>query len=262
MTERGSARHSPQKRLSRTKGRNMNIRNTFIARGLIAFAILLGSMTSASAARADHNYRVLRAKADAVFQSMVELDRTLVDHYVRSRVFGEMMVTSGQIKAKAAYLRGMCYRSSPCEWSRELTGLHALVHNLEALIESAHFRATRGLDPPISFCAIEAGRRLEAIIDLIHCMEDALVVTPVYPVVPAPAPVICNPGYGGYGGYGSPYGGYGGHDGHGHGGDRHYSGYRGGAEGINISGNRGGNVRLDGGGVTIGRGGMQFRINF
>ncbi len=228
----------------------MNTRKTIFAQGLFGLAVLLGSMTSAGAARADHNYRVLRAKADAVFQSMIQLDRTLVDHYARSRVFGEMMATSGQIKAKAVYLRGMSYHNSPCEWSRELTGLHSLVHNLETLIEKAHLRANRGFDPPIAYCAVEASHRLESIIALVHCMEDALVTAPVV--------VYPGHGHGHLGGYGSPYG----YSGETYGDHHHYSGYRGGRNGINLNGNRGGNVRIDAGGLSIGKGGVQFRIQF
>ncbi len=234
----------------------MSIQNKLSRKNTFALAALLSCLAFTGTARADHDYAILRTKADAVFYAMIDLDRPLVNSYVRSRVFGEMMATSGQIKGKAAYLRSMSYRNSRCQWASELDQLDALVHQMEALIENAHFRASRGLDPAISCSSVEANRRLAVITDMVHCMRDALVVvvvpTPVYPVYP-PAPITCNPGYGGhYGGYGGGHGG--GYDDHGHSG--HSDG------GVNIQGNRGGNVRVDGGGVTIGKGGLSFKIKF
>ena len=194
-------------------------------------AVLLmvaGSFANAKTANADHNYNVLRAKADAVFHATVALDRTLVDSYVQSRVFGEIMACSARIKAKALYLRGMAWHGSPCRWAAEINELDRQVCKLEAKIQRAHYRAEQGLDPPISFCAIEAGRRLAAIRDLVRCMQDALVVAarpPAPPVCYGPpagqlAPVYPRPGqfnqsfwnYGGYNshrGYGSGSHGYG-----------------------------------------------------
>ncbi len=146
-------------------------------------------------ARANHNYNILRDKADAVFHSTVGLDRTLVDSYVRSGLFGEMMATSGRIKSKALYLRGMAWNGSRCQWATEIDRLDRLVHKLESQIKWAHDRAARGLDPPISYCSIEAGRRLAAILDLVHCMQNALNAGVVIaPVVPAPiAKPACTP---------------------------------------------------------------------
>jgi hypothetical protein len=248
----------------------MTIQNTRFPKSLFTLVALSCCFVFTGAARADHDYDILRAKADAVFHAMIDMDRTLVDSYVRSRVFGEMMATSGKIKGKAAYLRGMSYHNSPCRWSREIEELDGLVHQMEALIENAHFRADRGLDPPISFCAIEAGRRLAAIIGMVHCMESALEVIhePVYPVInyrpacPAGNPGPGTPGHYNHDGYDIEDYGYGRRNSTG----ERSAGYRGdrgfGNGAINRHGQKGGNVRLGGGGVTFGAGGLAFRINF
>ena len=246
----------------------MKIQNTLSRKNTFALAALLSCFALTGTAQADHDYDILRAKADAVFHAMIDMDRPLIDSYVRSRVFGEMMATSGQIKGKAAYLRGMSYRKSPCRWTSELDKLDGLVHQMEALIESAHFRAARGLDPPISCRSAETIQRLAVITDMVHCMRDALTVAVVQTPVYRPAPVIYNHNQG-HGTYG--YGGYGSYNDHGHGHSStpvyRSSGYRGGHSnhghgGVNVNGNRGGNVHVDGGGVTIGKGGLSFRIRF
>lgn len=222
---------------------------------MMALAFVVSGLSLTGAAQAQHNYDILRAKADAVFHSMIALDQVYVRDYVRSREFGEMMAKSGQIKAKAAYLRGMSYFNSPCQWTQEIDRLDRMVHQLEDLVASAHFRADRGLDPAISFCAIEARQRLAAIVDLIHCMSDALnfgTRAPIYQPnyrVPSPPVVIHD------------------HYGHGHRGHRgHDRGRRGGHRndfgGVQVSGRNGGSVQFDQGGITIGRGGVGFRIKF
>ncbi len=153
------------------------------AAGLVAVA---AGLAFTGTAQADHEYDILRAKANAVYFSMVEMDRTLIDYYVPSRNFGEIMATSARIKAKSLYLRGMARHGSGCQWATEIDRLDQLVHRLESQIENAHFRAERGLDPPISYCSIEVGRRLAAVRDLVHCMLDAL-------VAPLPPPAIISP---------------------------------------------------------------------
>lgn len=217
-------------------------------------------------ARADHDYQVLRAKADAVYHSMLDLDRTFVSSYYRSRAFGDLMSTSAQIKSKATYLRGMAWRGSTCQWSSELDRLDVLVHDLENLVDNAHARADRRLDPPIAACRVTMARKLNALVELVHCMQEALVLAP--PVPQPPVVVVPEPYYGDSC-YRNPYdSGY--YRGNGNGYYNSYgnSGYRSGGyggyghDGIRIDGPRNGGVKLDSHGVTIGKGGLSFRINF
>lgn len=254
--------------------RNMKIQKP-IFKCMALLATCATCFVVTDSARANHDYNILRGKADAVFHSMVGLDRTLVDSYVQSCLFGDMMATSGRIKSRALYLRGMAWNGSSCQWATEIDRLDRLVHKLESQIKRAHDRAARGLDPPISYCSIEAGRRLAAVVELVHCMQNALGAGAVVaPVVPAPiAKPVCTPrgcftpqvpprGYDldqtrrppatwqkpGFGG--SPYSGYG---------NQLYGNHAYGNRGY---GNRGYGNSGYGSGLKLGYGGLGLRINF
>lgn len=214
----------------------MKIQNKKTKIVLIAASFLSGLVLT-STIQADHNYTVLRARADAVFHSMVDLDGDLVESFHRSRVFGEIMAASGQIKAKALYLRGMAWSGSHCRWSRELERLSGLMHRLQSLLDTAYYRAERGLDPPISYCCNRARRRVAGLLERVRCMQAALYSEPV-------APAWYRPGCQSGGGATPPW--Y--HSGS--------NGYRG-----NGHGNRW-NVQPGRGGLTIGNGNFGFNIRF
>ncbi len=248
------------------------LKTTFSTKFFATLVALTAGFLNTGAAQADHDYNILRAKADAVFHTMIDLDRTLNNSYYRSRVFGELVATSRQIKAKATWLRGMAYRGSSCQWTIEIDRLDALVHELESLLDVAHGRADRRLDPPIAACRVTVAEQVNSMVELIHCMQDALVTAPV--IIRKPPVVVPHNGhYSGYPAYRD--GGYSrGHDngyydpsyrsasrnnsryGGSHYGGSHYGGGQ-------FHGSRNGNVHVDGGGVTIGgRGGLSFHIKF
>ncbi len=160
--------------------------------GAIALAIMLGALTAT--ASANHDYNILEARADAMYHTMLDMDRTFVRSYVRSRVFGEIMATSGQIKGKAIHLRVMAKHGTPCDWSREIRQLDRLVCKLPALVEEARFRAAKGIDPPIGDCNLDS--QLIVLSELMQCMKDALYLEPVIeqPVIePVVRPAVYAP---------------------------------------------------------------------
>ncbi len=210
-----------------------------------------------STANADHDFNILEAKAEALRITTVELDRAFVHSYVRSRVFGEIMATSAQIKGKSAHLRVMAKYGHPCEWKREIERLDRLVCRLDRLVGEAHYRAENCLDPPIPPCDLNVRGKLNAMAAIVQCMKDALYVDQVVVVPRRVQPIAVAPYPDRYRGYGdrdpsdyyraNRY--YGDTGRHGHGRYGQARDYRDG-------------VRLDHGGLTIGNGNFAFRINF
>ena len=111
----------------------MNIKRMNIKQSISSAIAVMVAAVCGSHAQADHDYGILEAKADALFTVTQELDRTFVRSYVRSRLFGEIMATSGQIKAKSVHLRVMAKHGTPCDWAYEVKALDDLVCRLKSI---------------------------------------------------------------------------------------------------------------------------------
>lgn len=155
------------------------MKNKILPIAALALSFLLGMVASVNA---DHGRyptparAKIGAKAQYLYDVSGDAQQSLFRQFNRSRNYGEMLGTIGQIRGKAIHVRTLA-RIDICDSiiAREVGYLDKLIHDFESQVAVARIRSERGLDPHLRGCTLHMDAKIRGMLDAVHCMSDALV---------------------------------------------------------------------------------------
>lgn len=156
---------------------------------ILLLATVIGLLVSTRLLANDAS--VIGSHAGELACQMDDLRDVFRKQFRQSANYGELRAVAWDVRGHAKKIERLARSGRTlCEIGDELAAVRNCLRILDLEVAQARFRASAGMDPPLSGCTLHVDARLAGACELLRCMEQAW-----YPTAWQPIPGSMAPGY-------------------------------------------------------------------